>query len=309
MADRLIIKGAREHNLRSIDLDLPRDALIVFTGLSGSGKSSLAFDTIFAEGQRRYVESLSAYARQFLGQMDKPDVDFIEGLSPAVSIDQKSTNRNPRSTVGTITEVYDYLRLLYARAGTPHCPVCGERIARQTPQQIVDQVLAMPEGTRFQVLAPVVRTRKGEFVDLFDKLNSQGYSRVRVDGVVHSLTDPPTLKKQEKHDIEVVVDRLTVKPSAKQRLTDSVETALNLADGIVVLEFLDHGAASRRLTTTTVSSGSPRSWPARTVTRWPSTTWSRGRSRSTRPTAPAPSAPALASRRKSIPTSSSPTRT
>jgi excinuclease ABC subunit A len=170
----LIVKGAREHNLRSIHLDLPRDALIVFTGLSGSGKSSLAFDTIFAEGQRRYVESLSAYARQFLGQMDKPDVDFIEGLSPAVSIDQKSTNRNPRSTVGTITEVYDYLRLLYARAGTPHCPVCQERIARQTPQQIVDQVLAMPEGTRFQVLAPVVRTRKGEFVDLFDKLNMQG---------------------------------------------------------------------------------------------------------------------------------------
>ncbi|GAA2807247.1 excinuclease ABC subunit UvrA [Mycolicibacterium pallens] len=239
MADRLIVKGAREHNLRGIDLDLPRDSLIVFTGLSGSGKSSLAFDTIFAEGQRRYVESLSAYARQFLGQMDKPDVDFIEGLSPAVSIDQKSTNRNPRSTVGTITEVYDYLRLLYARAGTPHCPVCGERIARQTPQQIVDQVLAMDEGLRFQVLAPVVRTRKGEFVDLFDKLNSQGYSRVRVDGVVHSLTDPPKLKKQEKHDIEVVVDRLTVKTSAKQRLTDSVETALNLADGIVVLEFVD----------------------------------------------------------------------
>ena len=184
MADRLVVKGAREHNLRSVDLDLPRDALIVFTGLSGSGKSSLAFDTIFAEGQRRYVESLSAYARQFLGQMDKPDVDFIEGLSPAVSIDQKSTNRNPRSTVGTITEVYDYLRLLYARAGTPHCPTCGERIARQTPQQIVDQVLAMDEGLRFQVLAPVVRTRKGEFVDLFDKLNTQGYSRVRVDGVV-----------------------------------------------------------------------------------------------------------------------------
>jgi excinuclease ABC subunit A len=242
LADRLIVKGAREHNLRGVDLDLPRDALIVFTGLSGSGKSSLAFDTIFAEGQRRYVESLSAYARQFLGQMDKPDVDFIEGLSPAVSIDQKSTNRNPRSTVGTITEVYDYLRLLYARAGTPHCPICGERIARQTPQQIVDQVLAMTEDTRFLVLAPVVRTRKGEFADLFDKLNAQGYSRVRVDGVVHSLTDPPKLKKQEKHDIEVVVDRLTVKASAKQRLTDSVETALGLADGIVVLEFPDERA-------------------------------------------------------------------
>src|SRR6201992_771467 len=240
MADRLVGRGAREHNLRDVSLDLPRDALIVFTGLSGSGKSSLAFDTIFAEGQRRYVESLSAYARQFLGQMDKPDVDFIEGLSPAVSIDQKSTNRNPRSTVGTITEVYDYLRLLYARAGTPHCPVCGARIARQTPQQIVDQVLVMPEGTRFQVLAPVVRTRKGEFADLFEKLTAQGYSRVRVDGVVHSLTDPPKLKKQEKHDIEVVVDRLTVKASAKQRLTDSVETALTLADAIVVLEFVDH---------------------------------------------------------------------
>src|SRR6202008_72454 len=239
VADRLIVKGAREHNLRSVELDLPRDSLIVFTGLSGSGKSSLAFDTIFAEGQSRYVESLSAYARQFLGQMDKPDVDFIEGLSPAVSIDQKSTNRNPRSTVGTITEVYDYLRLLYARAGTPHCPVCGERIAPQTPQQIGDPVLVMPEGTPFQVLAPVVSTRKGEFADRSEKLNSQGYSRVRVDGVVHSLTDPPKLKKQEKHDIEVVVDRLTVKASSKQRLTDSVETALGLADGIVVLEFVD----------------------------------------------------------------------
>ncbi|SNY89801.1 Excinuclease ABC subunit A [Nocardia amikacinitolerans] len=239
MAEHLTVRGAREHNLKGVDLDLPRDSLIVFTGLSGSGKSSLAFDTIFAEGQRRYVESLSAYARQFLGQMDKPDVDFIEGLSPAVSIDQKSTNRNPRSTVGTITEVYDYLRLLYARAGTPHCPVCGELIAKQTPQQIVDQVLAMEEGTKFQVLAPVVRTRKGEFVDLFDQLNSQGYSRVRVDGVVYPLTDPPKLKKQEKHDVEVVVDRLTVKPTSKQRLTDSIETALRLADGIVVLDFVD----------------------------------------------------------------------
>ncbi|GAB90450.1 excinuclease ABC subunit UvrA [Gordonia rhizosphera] len=239
MVDRLIVRGAREHNLRGIDVDLPRDSLIVFTGLSGSGKSSLAFDTIFAEGQRRYVESLSAYARQFLGQMDKPDVDFIEGLSPAVSIDQKSTNRNPRSTVGTITEVYDYLRLLYARAGRAHCPECGELIAKQTPQQIVDQVLEMEAGTRFQVLAPVVRTRKGEFVDLFAELQTQGFARVRVDGVVHQLTDPPKLKKQEKHDIEVVVDRLAVKPTAKQRLTDSIETALRLADGIVVLDFVD----------------------------------------------------------------------
>jgi excinuclease ABC subunit A len=239
VADRLVVRGAREHNLRGVDLDLPRDSLIAFTGLSGSGKSSLAFDTIFAEGQRRYVESLSAYARQFLGQMDKPDVDFIEGLSPAVSIDQKSTNRNPRSTVGTITEVYDYLRLLYARAGTPHCPVCGELISKQTPQQIVDQVLEMEEGARFQVLAPVVRTRKGEFVDLFESLQQQGYARVRVDGTVHPLSDPPKLKKQEKHDIEVVVDRLQVKATAKQRLTDSVETALRLADGVLVLDFVD----------------------------------------------------------------------
>ncbi|GHE86618.1 UvrABC system protein A [Amycolatopsis deserti] len=239
MADRLVVRGAREHNLRGVDLDLPRDSLIVFTGLSGSGKSSLAFDTIFAEGQRRYVESLSAYARQFLGQMDKPDVDFIEGLSPAVSIDQKSTSRNPRSTVGTITEVYDYLRLLYARAGKAHCPQCGEPISKQTPQQIVDQVLAMEQGTRFQVLAPVVRGRKGEYLDLFSNLQQQGYSRARIDGQVYQLTDPPKLKKQEKHHIGVVVDRLTVKTSAKQRLTDSVETALRLADGLVELEFVD----------------------------------------------------------------------
>jgi excinuclease ABC subunit A len=240
VADRLVVRGAREHNLRGVDLDLPRDSMIVFTGLSGSGKSSLAFDTIFAEGQRRYVESLSAYARQFLGQMDKPDVDFIEGLSPAVSIDQKSTNRNPRSTVGTITEVYDYLRLLYARAGKPHCPVCGEAITKQTPQQIVDQVLVMPANTKFQVLAPIVRGRKGEFVDLFANLQSQGYARALVDGAVHLLSDePPKLKKQEKHHISVVIDRLTVKPSSKQRLTDSVETALRLADGLVVLDFVD----------------------------------------------------------------------
>src|SRR4051812_26062781 len=239
VADRLVVRGAREHNLRGVDLDLPRDSLVVFTGLSGSGKSSLAFDTIFAEGQRRYVESLSAYARQFLGQMDKPDVDFIEGLSPAVSIDQKSTSRNPRSTVGTITEVYDYLRLLYARAGTPHCPTCGEIISKQTPQQIVDQVLDMEPGRRFQVLAPVIRGRKGEYVDLFSQLQGQGYSRVLVDGTVYPLAEPPTLKKQEKHDIAVVVDRLSVKTSAKRRLTDSVETALRLAEGVIVLDFVD----------------------------------------------------------------------
>jgi excinuclease ABC subunit A len=239
MADRLVVRGAREHNLKDVSLDLPRDALIVFTGLSGSGKSSLAFDTIFAEGQRRYVESLSAYARQFLGQMDKPDVDFIEGLSPAVSIDQKSTSRNPRSTVGTITEVYDYLRLLYARAGTPHCPKCGRVIARQQPSQIVDRVLELEEGTRFQVLAPVIRGRKGEYVDLFADLQTKGYSRARVDGVVHSLAEPPKLKKQEKHTIEVVVDRLQVKESSKRRLTDSVETALGLGGGLVVLDFVD----------------------------------------------------------------------
>jgi len=239
VTDRLIVRGAREHNLRNINLDLPRDALIVFTGLSGSGKSSLAFDTIFAEGQRRYVESLSAYARQFLGQMDKPDVDFIEGLSPAVSIDQKSTSRNPRSTVGTITEIYDYLRLLYARAGRPHCPECGEPISRQSPQQIVDRLLALPEGTRFQVLAPVVRGRKGEYVDLFRQLAGQGLSRVRVDGEVHQLLSPPTLEKQKKHSIDVIVDRLAVKPSIKQRLTDSVETALGLAGGVVAVDFVD----------------------------------------------------------------------
>ena len=239
VTDRLIVRGAREHNLRNINLDLPRDALIVFTGLSGSGKSSLAFDTIFAEGQRRYVESLSAYARQFLGQMDKPDVDFIEGLSPAVSIDQKSTSRNPRSTVGTITEIYDYLRLLYARAGRPHCPECGEPISRQSPQQIVDRLLGLPEGTRFQVLAPVVRGRKGEYVDLFRQLAGQGLSRVRVDGEVHQLLSPPTLEKQKKHSIDVIVDRLAVKPSIKQRLTDSVETALGLAGGVVSVDFVD----------------------------------------------------------------------
>ncbi len=237
--DRLTVRGAREHNLKDVSLAIPRNSIVVFTGLSGSGKSSLAFDTIFAEGQRRYVESLSAYARQFLGQLDKPDVDFIDGLSPAVSIDQKATSRNPRSTVGTITEVYDYLRLLFARIGKPHCPSCGQPVGRQTPQQIVDRVLELPEGTRFQVLAPMVRERKGEFSDLFRQLQAQGFSRARVDGTVHLLTEAPALKKQVKHTIEVVVDRLAVKASARRRLTDSVETALGLAGGVVSLEFVD----------------------------------------------------------------------
>ena len=237
--DKLVVRGAREHNLKDVSIELPRDALIVFTGLSGSGKSSLAFDTIFAEGQRRYVESLSAYARQFLGQMDKPDVDFIEGLSPAVSIDQKSTNRNPRSTVGTITEVYDYFRLLFARAGRPHCPKCGKAVSRQSPQQIVDQILTMPATTKFQVLAPVIRERKGEFVELFAELVTQGYSRARVDGETIQLTEPPKLKKQEKHTIEVVIDRLTAKAESKSRLTDSIETALKLGNGLVLLDFVD----------------------------------------------------------------------
>ncbi len=246
MNDRLIVRGAREHNLKGIDLDLPRDALIVFSGLSGSGKSSLAFDTIFAEGQRRYVESLSAYARQFLGQMDKPDVDFIEGLSPAVSIDQKSTNRNPRSTVGTVTEVYDYLRLLWARVGIQHCPVCGEEVRSQTPQQIVDSVLALPEGTRYQVLAPVVRGRKGEYQDLFEDLQGQGFARARVDGETIQLSEPPQLEKKLKHTIEVVVDRLVARDGIRQRLTDSVETALRIADGLVVIDPVDAGEMEAR---------------------------------------------------------------
>jgi len=244
VAERLVVRGAREHNLKDVSLDLPRDSMIVFTGLSGSGKSSLAFDTIFAEGQRRYVESLSAYARQFLGQMDKPDVDFIDGLSPAVSIDQKSASRNPRSTVGTVTEVYDYLRLLFARIGKPHCPICGRPIARQTPQQIVDRVLELDQDARFQVLAPVIRGRKGEYTELLRELQTKGYSRARVDGVTVRLDDAtasqlPALKKYEKHTIEVIVDRLAVKESARRRLTDSVETALGLSGGVVVLEFVD----------------------------------------------------------------------
>ncbi len=240
MSDKLVIRGAREHNLRNVSLELPRDKLIVFTGLSGSGKSSLAFDTIYAEGQRRYVESLSAYARQFLGQMDKPDVDFIEGLSPAISIDQKSASRNPRSTVGTITEVYDYLRLLWARIGVPHCPKCGAVVARQTPQQIVDRILQLPDGTRFQVLAPVVRGRKGEYEGLLEELASQGYTRARVDGELRDLgeKDAKTLGRYEMHTIEVVVDRLVRREGIERRLTDSLETALRLADGVAELELM-----------------------------------------------------------------------
>ena len=237
--DKLIVKGARVHNLKNLSVELPRNAMVCFTGLSGSGKSSLAFDTIFAEGQRRYVESLSAYARQFLGQVDRPDVDFIEGLSPAVSIDQKSTNRNPRSTVGTITEIHDYLRLLWARIGVPHCHECGETIVKQTPQQIVDQIMGFAEGTRFQLLAPIVDQKKGEFVDLFRDLITQGYARAVVDGQTIQLADAEPLKKTFKHDISVVVDRLVVKGDILGRLTDSVETALKLANGRILVDFVD----------------------------------------------------------------------
>ncbi|QOQ38812.1 excinuclease ABC subunit UvrA [Trueperella pecoris] len=239
MHEQIHIQGAREHNLRNVTLDIPRDKMAVFTGLSGSGKSSLAFDTIFAEGQRRYVESLSAYARQFLGQMDKPDVDFIEGLSPAVSIDQKSTNRNPRSTVGTITEVYDYLRLLFARAGTQYCPVCGERIEAQSAEKIVDRLIQLEEGTRFQILAPVIRGRKGEHTDVLRTLSADGYSRARVDGELVRLSEPPALAKTKKHDIDVVVDRLAIRDGIRSRLNDSVETALRLADGRLIVDFVD----------------------------------------------------------------------
>jgi excinuclease ABC subunit A len=239
--DSIVIHGAREHNLKNVHLELPRDKLIVFTGISGSGKSSLAFDTIYAEGQRRYVESLSSYARQFLGQMEKPDVDFVQGLSPAISIDQKTAGHNPRSTVGTITEVYDYLRLLYARVGKPHCPKCGRPIARQTPDQIVDQVRALAEGTKFQVLAPVVRSRKGEYEKLLEDLGKKGFARARVDGEVRELTEKIRLDRYYKHSIEVIVDRLVMKPGIERRLADSIETALNLAEGMVAIELVDSG--------------------------------------------------------------------
>ncbi len=231
--DRIVVRGAREHNLKNVTVEIPRDKLVVFTGISGSGKSSLAFDTIYAEGQRKYVESLSAYARQFLGLMEKPDVDSIDGLSPAVSIDQKGAPRNPRSTVGTVTEIYDYLRLLFARIGQPHCPVCDRPIARQTPEQIVDRVLSLPEGSRIYVLGPVVRGRKGEYRQLFEDLRRQGFARVRVDGILYELTEPIQLDKNRKHDVEVVVDRLVTKPEVRSRLHDSLETALKLGQGLV----------------------------------------------------------------------------
>ena len=233
--DSIVIKGAREHNLKNIDLTLPRNRLIVITGLSGSGKSSLAFDTIYAEGQRRYVESLSSYARQFLGQMEKPDVDYIEGLSPAISIDQKSTSRNPRSTVGTVTEIYDYLRLLFARIGMPHCYQCGREVSAQSSEQIVDQIMELPEGTRIQLLAPVIRGRKGEYAKLFEEIGKEGFARVRVDGVIRELREKIDLDKKKKHTIEVVVDRLVMKPDIRKRLTDSIETTLRLSSGIVTV--------------------------------------------------------------------------
>ena len=232
------IKGARENNLKNIDLEVPRNQFVVFTGLSGSGKSSLAFDTIYAEGQRRYMESLSSYARQFLGQMEKPDVDSIEGLSPAISIDQKSTNRNPRSTVGTVTEIYDYFRLLYARVGIPHCPKCGKPISKQTVDQMVDRLMQLEERTRIQLLAPIVRGRKGEHAKIFQNAKKSGYVRVRVDGNVYDLSEDIPMEKNKKHNIEIVVDRLVVKPGIEKRLTDSIETTLNLADGLMMVDVI-----------------------------------------------------------------------
>ena len=226
MNDKIIIKGAKEHNLKNINLEIPRDKLVVITGLSGSGKSSLAFDTLYAEGQRRYVESLSSYARQFLGLMEKPDVESIEGLSPAISIDQKTTSKNPRSTVGTVTEIYDYIRLLYARVGTPYCPNCGKKIEKQSIDQIVDNVMKIKEGTRIQILAPVVRGRKGEYTKLFEDLQKDGFARVRVDGEIYDLSDEIKIDKNKKHEIEVVVDRLVIKEDIVGRLTESIETAL-----------------------------------------------------------------------------------
>ena len=238
MQDHILIKGARENNLKNIDVTIPRDKLVVLTGLSGSGKSSLAFETLYAEGQRRYVESLSSYARMFLGQMEKPDVDYIEGLSPAISIDQKTTSKNPRSTVGTVTEIYDYLRLLWARVGTPHCPICGKEIQQQTIDQIIDQVMALPEATRIQVLAPVIRGKKGEHAKIFEDARKSGYVRCRVDGSQYELTEEIKLDKNKKHSIEIVVDRLVIREDINRRLTDSVETASNLSGGIVIINIV-----------------------------------------------------------------------
>ena len=244
-SNQIVVSGAREHNLKDISLTLPRDALVVITGLSGSGKSSLAFDTIYAEGQRRYVESLSAYARQFLGQMDKPDVDSIEGLSPAISIDQKTTSRNPRSTVGTVTEIYDYLRLLWSRVGKPHCPICGRPITGQSAEQIIDQVMELPEGTRFMVMAPVVRGRKGEYGKLLEELRADGFARVRIDDRIRMLEESIVLDKRYKHDISVVIDRLIMRHDVRKRLADSIETAVRLADGLVEVEIIGKGGGRR----------------------------------------------------------------
>ena len=236
--DKIVIKGAKEHNLKNIDLTIPRDKLIVMTGLSGSGKSSLAFDTIYADGQRRYMESLSSYARMFLGQMEKPNVESIEGLSPAISIDQKTTSKNPRSTVGTVTEIYDYLRLLYARIGVPHCPVCGREIKQQTIDQIVDQVKAFPEGTKIQVMAPIARGKKGEYKKELEGIRKQGFVRVRIDGIMYDLSEKIKLEKNIKHNIEVIVDRLVVKKEMDSRLTDSLETAGSLTDGLIYIDVI-----------------------------------------------------------------------
>lgn len=275
------IRGAKEHNLKNIDVDIPRNKMVVLTGLSGSGKSSLAFDTIYAEGQRRYMESLSSYARQFLGQMEKPDVERIDGLSPAISIDQKSTNRNPRSTVGTVTEIYDYFRLLYARVGIPHCPKCGKEIAKQTVDQMVDQIMELPERTKIQIMAPIVRGRKGEHVKVLERAKRSGYVRVRVDGNLYELSEEIKLDKNIKHTIEIVVDRLIVREGIEKRLTDSVENALNLADGLLVVDTGDGNAMnfSQSFPARTVGSVSTRSSreaspltirlvPARTASDW-----------------------------------------
>ena len=287
-SNAIVVSGAREHNLKDVSLTLPRDALVVITGLSGSGKSSLAFDTIYAEGQRRYVESLSAYARQFLGQMDKPDVDSIEGLSPAISIDQKTTSRNPRSTVGTVTEIYDYLRLLWARIGHPHCHICGKPIAGQSAEQIIDQVMELEEGTRFMVLAPLVRGRKGEYGKVLEELRSEGFSRAKVDGELRMLEDEIVLDKKYKHDISIVVDRLVMRGDLRKRLADSIETAVALADGMIEIETVPQGGRRH------ASRCTPRSSPAPTTGR-SSPSSSRGSSRSTRRTARARAARASGS--------------